>query len=145
MPEWIEAYNLAGVKNEANPSAQKMLRDLSQSFIVCSDLARSLIYAKIIGYPLPNKMDAIFREAELPHIQIPLIRLTPHVWSRIFRLFWLAGISPRVESLESFKQRAVMAVEELIKLAKSHLNIIYRSWYYELVFSQRACYQWLVW
>jgi broad specificity phosphatase PhoE len=125
MPEWIEAYNSAGVKNEVNSSCQEMVSELNHNFIVCSDLERSLHSAKIIGYKSVNLVDSLFREAELTSIAIPVVRLTPHVWSMFFRVFWFVGVSSKVESLHTFKSRTCLAAEKLIQLAKDHESVIF--------------------
>ena len=124
MPEWIKAYNSAGVKNSPHSSCQAMIADGKHNFIVCSNLPRSIHSAQIIGYQTPHLVDAIFREAELPDIQIPIIRLAPHSWSVVFRVFWFAGVSKKVESLELFKQRISLAAEKLVQLAKQHDSIL---------------------
>ncbi|MFW5431618.1 MAG: histidine phosphatase family protein [Methylophilaceae bacterium] len=125
MSEWIEAYNAAGVKNETKLSCMEMVRELRHKCIVCSNLNRSIHSAKIIGYQSPHLIDAIFCEAELPYIQIPIIRLTPHLWSMIFRLFWLVGISPKAESKEVFESRVSKAAEKLIQLARDQDSVLF--------------------
>ncbi|MEE9339043.1 MAG: histidine phosphatase family protein [Methylococcaceae bacterium] len=125
MPEWIEAYNSAGVKNETCQYSFEKVRELTHKFIVCSNLTRSTHSAKIIGYQSPHLIDAIFCEAELPKFSIPVIRLTPHVWSMIFRVFWFAGVSTKAESLEAFKLRVSLAAEKLIQLAKNHDSVLF--------------------
>ncbi len=124
MPEWINAYNSAGVKNDIGLSCQEMVSELRHNYIVCSNLNRSTHSAKIIGYQSPQLIDAMFREAELPKIQLPIIRLTPHVWSMIFRVFWFAGLSPKAESIEEFKPRVLLGAEKLIQLAKKHDSVL---------------------
>lgn len=124
MPEWIEAYNSAGVKNEVSGSCQEMLAELTHKFIVCSRLARSIHSAKVIGCQSPHLIDKVFCEAELPSIQVPIISLTPHVWSMIFRGFWFSGVSPEAESAVAFKLRVSLAAEKLIQLAKSHDSVL---------------------
>ncbi len=125
MPEWINAYNSSGVMNETNPPYQKMANELEHKFIVCSDLARSIHSAEIIGYQSPDLVDKIFREAELPQIKIPIIRLTPHVWSMIFRVLWFAGFSTNAEPITLFKSRISLAAETLIQNAKNHDSILF--------------------
>jgi broad specificity phosphatase PhoE len=124
MPEWIKAYNSAGVKNEIGLSCQEMVSELRHNFIVCSNLNRSTHSAKIIGYQSPHLIDASFCEAELPKIQLPIIKLTPHVWSMIFRVFWYAGVSPKAESVKKFESRVSLAAEKLIQLAQNHDSVL---------------------
>ncbi len=125
MPEWIEAYNCTGVKNKISPSSQELVNKLEHPFIVCSDLTRSLDSAKILGYPSPDLIDPQFREAELTSIMIPIIKLTPHVWSMVYRVFWFVGISGKAESLDTFKLRVSLATEKLIQLAKTHNSVLF--------------------
>ncbi len=124
MPKWIESYNTAGVKNLPPQHCQHMLQENSYNLIVCSNLNRSIHSAEIIGYSA-NKIDSKFREAELPVIKLPLLKLTPHHWSIIFRLFWLAGISPNVESLKPFRNRVKLAATELNQLAINHGTVLF--------------------
>ena len=124
MPEWIDAYNSSGVKNESEQFCQEIVAELTYQFIVCSNLPRSIHSAKIICYQSPHLVDAIFSEAELPSIRIPLFKLTPHVWSMIFRVFWFVGKSPKAESLKAFKSRVSLATERLIQLAKIHDSVL---------------------
>ncbi|MCK5829522.1 MAG: hypothetical protein KAH20_04400 [Methylococcales bacterium] len=124
MPEWIDAYNSVGVKDEVNHSCQEMIRESTYKFIGCSHLTRSIHSSIIIGYQSPDLIDAIFREAELPVIQIPFIRLTPHVWSMVYRVFWFAGVFIQVESLDLFKSRVALAADKLIQLAEKHGSVL---------------------
>ncbi len=124
MPEWIDAYNAAGVKDSVSPPVLEMIKNSSHRFIVCSDLKRSIHSAKIIGYQSPHLVDAVFREAELPTIQIPFIRLTPHQWSMVFRGLWFIGVSTDIEPLAAFKQRVSSAAEQLIKSAEKYDSVL---------------------
>lgn len=124
MQQWIEAYNAAGVINEYSQSCQAMVDRLQPQFIVCSSLQRSTHSAKIIGYPSPNLIDALFSEAELPFIQVPMLKLMPHDWSIIYRVFWFIGVSPHVESLNNFKLRVSLAAEKLIQLAEKYETVL---------------------
>ena len=124
MPEWIKAYNAAGVKHEALLFPQEAVGEFKHNFVVCSDLARSIHSDQLIGYQSPHLVNAIFREAELPEIQIPFARLTPHAWSMVFRLFWFAGISNKAEAIEPFKQRVSLAAAKLVQLAREHDSIL---------------------
>ena len=125
MPDWINAYNISGVKKDINPSIIGMINKLRPSFIVCSDLKRSLHSAEIIGYPSPNLIDSLFREADLTHFKIPLIKFTPHTWSMIYRIPWLMGSSTNGESINEFKPRVHLATEKLISLAKRHNSVLF--------------------
>lgn len=124
MPKWIEAYNAAGVINESSLPCQTRVDQLKPDYIVCSTLQRSIHSAKIIGYSSPNLVDALFCEAELPAIKIPLLKLKPDDWSMIYRVFWFIGISPQVEPLSKFKHRVSLAAEKLIQLAEKQESVL---------------------
>jgi len=125
MPEWIAAYNFAGVEQKISQSCQEMVNEFAHRFIVCSHLNRSIHSAKILGYQSSDLVDVIFSEAELPAIQFPFIRLTPHVWSMVFRIFWFVGVSKKIESLSSFKSRVSLAAEKLVHLATIHDSVLF--------------------
>ena len=125
MPEWIKAYNTAGV---IKPEAEKLVR-LTQiskpNFIVCSTLRRAIHSIEFIGYKVPDLTDDLYREAELPVLSIPIVKLKPEAWSVVFRLIWACGISLKVESLEFFKFRVTKAAKNLIELAKIHESVLF--------------------
>lgn len=123
MPEWINLYDSAGVKNESNFFHQQ--HELKHNVVVCSNLTRSIDSAKLIGCQSPNLIDAMFREAELPKVKIPIVNLSPSTWVVIFRIFWFSGVSADVESLNSFKKRVSLAAEKLAKLADKHDSVLF--------------------
>lgn len=125
MSEWVAVYNKSGVKNEVNPDVFNMVNDLPPSVIVCSHLRRSIHSAQLIGLPTLHLADELFREAELPDIHIPIIKLNPETWSMLFRMFWFVGFSKQAEPLPVFKQRAIVAAEKLIELAINHDTVLF--------------------
>ncbi len=125
IPGWIAEYNSAGVEQEISQSCEEMISELEHKYIVCSHLKRSIHSAKVIGYQSPDLIDSVFNEAGLLVIRIPFVRLTPHVWSMIFRLFWIIGVSNQVESLSAFKIRVSLAAEKLIHQAKNHDKVLF--------------------
>ncbi|MEE9337238.1 MAG: hypothetical protein V3U87_04095 [Methylococcaceae bacterium] len=125
MPEWIAAYNSTGVERDISQSCQEMVNEFEHKFIVCSHLNRSIHSAQMIGYSSPDLVDSIFCEAELPVIPIPMIKLTPHGWSMVFRVFWFVGVSKKVESLSSFKSRVSLATEKLVHQAIIHDSVLF--------------------
>jgi broad specificity phosphatase PhoE len=123
MSEWINLYNLVGVKKELNFFHQQ--NALKQNFVVCSNLNRSIHSAKLMGCQSPDLVDAMFREAELPEIKVPIIKLNPNIWAFIFRIFWFAGVSVDIESLSAFKKRVSLAAEKLAQLADKHDSVLF--------------------
>lgn len=125
MPEWIDAYNSAGVKDESESCTRALFAGINFKFMVCSNLPRSIHSGQLLDQNMPKLIDELFREAELPIIKIPLIRLMPHTWSIIFRLFWFAGVSDKVESVGLFKQRVALAGNKLEKLTEEHETVLF--------------------
>jgi broad specificity phosphatase PhoE len=72
----------------------------------------------------PDLIDALFCEAELPVVNIPYMRCTPQLWSIIFRLFWLVGVSKNAESVGLFKQRVSLASAKLEQLVQEHETVL---------------------
>lgn len=62
-------------------------------------------------------VDALFCEAQLPHGDWRLPRLSPFTWAFIFRVLWLCGYSRNVESAGAARLRASTAAQRLQSLA----------------------------
>ncbi|MCF6325375.1 MAG: histidine phosphatase family protein [Gammaproteobacteria bacterium] len=125
MGEWINSYNSSSVMHEERSCIQSFDGVPEDVFVVCSDLSRSIHSAKVIGYNNISVIDSVFREAELPELYIPLIKMKPHTWSMVFRIFWYFGVSLNVEPIKSFKLRVSSAVKALIKYAEGHEEILF--------------------
>ncbi len=124
MGAWINSYNLSSVIHEERSCIRSFDGVSEEVFVVCSNLRRSIHSAEVVGYKNINVIDSVFREAELPELYIPLIKMKPHTWSMVFRVFWYFGVSLNVESIKSFKLRASSAAKALIKYAEKHEDIL---------------------
>ena len=122
MPKWIEIYNNSGV-NIKYPACKKSIKYAKNSFLVCSTLQRSKHSAELLLKTKKIKCYQVFCEADLPVINIPLLKTTPHMWSMIFRIFWFLGISKNVESRKEITNRVNLACQKLEELAQKHTNI----------------------
>jgi len=126
---WIEAYNSAPLDTELKPSL-KLIEIANQcNIIVCSDLPRSIESAKILGVEDIHCIDAIYREFELPYArELPKHgspKLSPAVWSILFRVFWFMGYAPNCESLSSARQRASSAAHLLHNKAVKNKTVLF--------------------
>ncbi|WP_434136968.1 histidine phosphatase family protein (plasmid) [Pseudomonas luteola] len=116
MAQWIEEYNLSEIgADTAPPEAISLVNKIG--LIATSTLPRALSSVKALG-ATPSIADSVFCEAELPVMRLPLIRLSPFTWAFVFRIFWLCGLSKKVESYREAKQRSIQAVDKLSSLSE---------------------------
>lgn len=115
MPGWISRYNEADTGSDVPPPTSRQLAARAGT-VISSDLPRALSSLKALGCE-PMHTDALYREAELPVYGVGGLRLSPLVWSGIFRVLWLCGASGHAETLQGAKQRAVKAAGNLATFA----------------------------
>ncbi|NOY72560.1 MAG: histidine phosphatase family protein [Gammaproteobacteria bacterium] len=121
MEKWITCYNKSGIIIDNKPCSESLAL-AKNSFIVCSTLERSRHSVKLLEIE-EFMSDASFCEAELPVVKIPLLKMAPHAWSIIFRVFWFLGLSKNVESKKEITSRVKVACKILENLAEQHNNI----------------------
>jgi len=122
MGRWINCYNESGVVLDNKPCSES-LSHIKNSFVVCSSLERSKHSAKLVEVDTFIS-DSSFCEAELPVVNVPLLKLAPHTWSIIFRIFWFLGVSKNVESRMAISSRVKIACKALENLAEEHSNVV---------------------
>ena len=88
-------------------------------------LQRSIDSAKALNAEKRMLSEKQFIEAGLPSANWGFIKLSPNTWVVIFRALWFLGYSNNSESLKEAKQRAKLATEELIQLAKKHQKVLF--------------------
>ncbi|WP_294907356.1 phosphoglycerate mutase family protein [Tatumella sp. UBA2305] len=118
MAEWIKQYDLSDTGDDKPPESclelvNRPLKTLS------SPLPRAVSSASKLKR-LPEMTCELFREAELPVLSVPLLKLSPSHWAVIFRVLWLCGLSPNSESLSMAKARAKQAAQLLIDTSTEH-------------------------
>ncbi len=122
MVKWIDCYNESGVVVDNKPCCESIIH-AKNSFTVCSTLERSRHSASLLEVE-SFISDKSFCEAELPIVNVPLLKTFPHTWSIIFRIFWFFGISKNVESKKEISSRVKVACNMLEGLADQHENIL---------------------
>ena len=116
MAEWIDSYNLSSTGSDRPPEMAQIQAYRALS-VLSSPLPRALSSLKTLGCE-PGVIDDVFREAELPVIRIPGLRLSPFYWAALFRILWLCGLPGEAESVNVAKKRAVKAAEILVTVAR---------------------------
>ena len=88
---WVQKYNDSGIFANECPYEK-------EDVVYTSDLKRSLETGKLIGNHVIR--DSLFREAEVPLIRFPSMRLKAKMWLTISRSFWLLGREQNVNQLK---------------------------------------------
>ena len=122
---WVSQYNIANLDINCRPPQLAIDQANRCTFVMCSNLIRSLESAKILGLADINASEAMFRELETPYANWCFPRLSPGVWAVIFRLMWAAGYSANVETFGEAKGRARHCAERLTELAFEHGKILF--------------------
>jgi len=122
MAKWIKCYNESGVVVNNKPCPVS-IDHAKNSFVVCSTLERSKHSARLLGVD-DFLSESFFCEAELPVANIPLLKISPHSWSIIFRILWILGLSTNVESKKSILNRVKAASKRLEDLAEEYESIL---------------------
>ena len=104
FPLWVQRYNDSGIFINECPCKK-------EDVVYTSDLKRSLETGKLVGNHVIQ--DSLFREAEVPLIRFPSIRLKAKVWLAFSRSLWLVGLSTKCESYKMAKHRAKRIVEKI--------------------------------
>lgn len=120
--KWVEIYNRLGILEGETCSSDAIEKGSSASFLLTSDLKRSIESAKSINPSAKIQTDPLFRETELPipADKFPGMRLKPNTWAVVLRLLWLCGYSQGCESYRDAKLRAKHASSTLTSIAKEH-------------------------
>ena len=120
--KWVEIYNRLGILEGETCSSHAIEKGSSVSFLLTSDLKRSIESAKSINPSAKIQTDPLFRETELPIPagKFPGMRLKPNTWAVVLRLLWLCGYSQGCESYRDAKLRAKHASSTLTSIAKEH-------------------------
>lgn len=117
MAEWIAAYDAAGIKDTAPPSALRRVVE-GAGIVVSSTSRRAIESAAALAPAWPHVQDPLFREAALPHAPWAFPMLPPQAWAAAFRVAWLLGFDGGVEPAAQARARAREAAGRLIEFAR---------------------------
>lgn len=122
---WIQSYNDSGIIKSQKPPLNAVAQAAQCEIVVCSHLKRSIESAEALEVSAIHCADELFRELELPFVEWRSIRLPLLVWTGLFRLLWLGGLSRNGESLQRSKERASAGALKLCELAKEHGSVLF--------------------
>lgn len=120
--KWVKQYQVSGVAASSQPDPS-IKRRFSDHYVVSSNLNRAIESAQISLGITPKQQLKLLREMDIPRYRIPLT-LKTRTWLHLSRVLWVLGIPGAFESHKVAKNRAKLAVEALIQLAKQHNNIV---------------------
>lgn len=94
------------------------------SYVVSSDLERSIQSATRLGFDQIHLSHNLFSETEIPHFDQSFFKMPVMAWLIIFRIMWLFGFNKNGESFSQAKIRAEQATNKLIELAQKNEKVI---------------------
>ena len=122
MAQWIAAYDRSEV-SENPPAALAQFLSTKRSLAIASSLPRAIASIKKLGIE-PTVIDSDFREAQLPLINLPWLKISPLIYAFWLRILRLAGFAVKVDSRSLSQQRAARAAGKLIQLADNNQNVV---------------------
>jgi broad specificity phosphatase PhoE len=121
---WVSEYNAAGINVGCRPPQHAIEQVSRCAFVVCSSLPRSMESAKALGIESIDVCEAMFREMDMPHANRSFPRLSPAMWTVLFRLIWAVGYSANTESFKEARERARSCAQRLAELASVHGTVL---------------------
>ena len=115
FPLWVQRYNESGIRTND-------IVHTKEEVVYTSDLLRSIETGRLIGKKTIES--SLIREAEIPLIRFPAIRLKAKFWLFISRSLWLFGLKTRCESLTEAKIRVKQAVDKFESLLSEDGRIV---------------------
>jgi len=119
--KWVRQYNTSDVANNSRPDSINA-NYLSQ-YTISSDLKRAIHSANIYVNKSPDEINGLYREMDIPRYKLPFT-LTAWQWVYFCRMLWMLGFTGSFESFKQAKQRANIAANELIKIAKKQNTVV---------------------
>ena len=120
---WWRDYDAAGLVEDSHPPPELAPALRGCDLLVTSDLRRA---QETLARILPDAdaiRDARFREAPLPSLPVPWLRLPSPSWRALGRVAWLAGYAGEVDSARATFRRVSAAADQLGDWSKEHEHI----------------------
>lgn len=124
LADWVHEGDLLPLDPRHRPPDQLEQIARTASLIAASTLRRSLESVALLVPGYAPLVDGIFREVYRPTALRTGLRMPPALWEVLTRLAWFAGWSPGVESYRAAGQRAALAAERLVVLAREHGSVL---------------------
>lgn len=122
----LDVYNRCGILESSRPASDTLsfFRDFSS--VVASDRLRSIESAYVLsGSDEVLLIDPLFREIDDTFISLPLLKLKPQLWAKIFILLWYFGGFEFKKAFREGKARARECARKLADLAEAHGKVLF--------------------
>lgn len=86
--------------------------------ILCSPQPTAVAAAQKLYPDRRIEVKTLYREPLAPPPRLPWLRLRPHAWQRLGRLWWTLGLGPGPETHEALKRRIIDTSIRLTEIAK---------------------------
>jgi len=121
---WRRGEDDAPLDASHRPTTELVKVSRMATCLFASPLRRSRESTRLLDPTTMPRIDACFREAELPCAFRSGLRLRPEAWSWLARSAWLCGWSAGVESFRAARERARQAASVLIGHAEQHGAVV---------------------
>jgi broad specificity phosphatase PhoE len=109
---WYAAYTSAGILTEAQPPADLMASAASATHLVCSDLERAVVSAKVLSPARAPQVSELFREVMLPIPRWPG-RLPLRGWAALIYAGWSFRVMRGTDATQEDLRRVAAAADWL--------------------------------
>jgi len=119
---WVKNYKNSGLTRQSQPPAE-LNTLINNNYLISSDLKRAKQSAERCTGRTPTQQFKILREIDIPRYKFPFT-LKANTWLYLNRIVWILGLKSSTESYQQGKIRALIASEQLEKLAKEQSKIV---------------------
>jgi broad specificity phosphatase PhoE len=133
--QWVRQYNFSDVSDNSRPAL--IDECVAADFLITSDLKRAIHSAYLYTGRKPDSVDEVFREMDIPRYKIPL-KLNAWTWVYLNRVLWMLGVKGSFETFSQAKNRADIAAEKLINMAKIEGRVVLFGHGYLNLFIRKA-------
>jgi broad specificity phosphatase PhoE len=123
LKNWVALYDTANIHANSLPTQETINIAKNTDVLVTSTLRRAIDSAKVLGVDIYER-NAVFNEALIPEISIPLLKLKPKSWLVILRVMLLLGLGKKDASLKASKQQAKDASKRLLALSTKYDSVV---------------------
>lgn len=121
---WVNDYDRAGLDKGHYPPKGAVEISEACSFVVSSNLPRSLESAKALNIDEIDLVSPEFRECDVPYADLSFPKLSALTWTILFRTLQFLGYSPDCESYSEIKNRSKRCVAQLNEFAAVHQSVL---------------------
>ena len=123
LQKWVSEYDTAPIHTESLPPKETVILLQSADVVLTSTLRRAIDSAKVLGIDI-DEQNKLFNEANIPEVNIPILKLKPKRWLVILRLMLLLGLGEKDTSLKASKMQAKEAANKLLEFSTEHDHVV---------------------